>query len=69
MKTVKNYQGKAIYQSAGKAAEYGEWACNFLLFSYFIFKFKLIISTFIKLFISFIPGVLLGMKGAVTESL
>ena len=29
MKTVKNYHGKAIYQPSGKAAEYGEWACNF----------------------------------------
>ena len=31
MKTVKNYHGKAIYQPAGKAAEYGEWGCNFIL--------------------------------------
>lgn len=23
------YHGKAIYQPSGKAAEYGEWACNF----------------------------------------
>ena len=29
MKTEKNYHGKAIYQPSGKAAEYGEWACNF----------------------------------------
>ena len=27
----KEYHGKAIYQSAGKAAEYGEWACNFYI--------------------------------------
>lgn len=25
----KEYHGKAIYQPSGKAAEYGEWACNF----------------------------------------
>lgn len=31
MKTVKNYHGKAIYQPAGKAAEYGEWGCNFYI--------------------------------------
>lgn len=24
-----NYKGKAIYQPAGKAAEYAKWACNF----------------------------------------
>lgn len=27
----KNYHGKAIYQPAGKAAEYGEWGCNFYI--------------------------------------
>lgn len=26
---VKNYQGKALYQSVGKAAEYSQWAVNF----------------------------------------
>ncbi len=26
---MKNYKGKAIYQPAGKAAEYAKWACNF----------------------------------------
>ena len=25
----KEYHGKSIYQPSGKAAEYGEWACNF----------------------------------------
>ena len=27
----KEYHGKAIYQPSGKAAEYGEWACNFYI--------------------------------------
>lgn len=26
---MKNFNGKAIYQPAGKAAEYAKWACNF----------------------------------------
>lgn len=26
---MKNFNGKAIYQPSGKAAEYAEWACNF----------------------------------------
>lgn len=26
---MKKFKGKAIYQPAGKAAEYSEWACNF----------------------------------------
>ncbi len=26
---MKNFNGKAIYQPAGKAAEYSKWACNF----------------------------------------
>lgn len=26
---MKNYNGKAIYQPAGRAAEYAKWACNF----------------------------------------
>jgi DNA repair photolyase len=26
---MKQFKGKAIYQPAGKAAEYSEWACNF----------------------------------------
>ena len=26
---MKQFKGKAIYQPAGKAAEYAEWACNF----------------------------------------
>lgn len=27
--TARNFNGKAIYQPAGKAAEYSKWACNF----------------------------------------
>jgi len=26
---MKTFKGKAIYQPAGKAAEYSQWACNF----------------------------------------
>lgn len=28
---MKNFNGKAIYQPAGKAAEYAKWACNFFV--------------------------------------